>query len=57
MQASTAATDALAAIQNVANTVGSSLSYWGNYITDLVADVAGDHEVTEKEWQAAEQER
>lgn len=58
MQASTAATSALEAIQNVATTVGSSLSYWGNFITDLVAEVVGDsNEPTEEEVQAVEQKR
>ena len=33
---------ALAAIQNVATSLTTSLALWGTYITDFVADVAGE---------------
>ena len=42
IQAEVAPSAALAAIQQVATSLGTSLALWGNYITDFVADVAGD---------------
>ena len=39
----------LAAIQQVASTLGSSLAWMGSYITEFVADVAGDDEPTDEE--------
>ena len=39
----------LAAVQQAASTLGSSLAWMGNYITEFVADVAGDDDRTDEE--------
>lgn len=55
-QAEVAPSAALAAIQSVATSLGTSLALWGNYITDFVADVAGDTD-PEDEDSAADKHR
>ena len=55
MQAEEMPSGALAALQSVAATVSTSFALWGSYITDFVADVAGDD--TEEEIAAADQQR
>lgn len=57
LQAAEAANTALAAIANAAATVGNKLAWWGTYLTDIVADVTGDDEVTEEQIQKEEQQR
>lgn len=48
---------ALEAIQSVATQLGSSLALWGTYISEFVADVAGDNELTDEETAALEKHR
>ena len=47
----------LKAIQSMASTIGNNLAWWGNYITDFVADVAGENEPTDEEIAEQEQQR
>ena len=54
LQASPALVDPLAAIQSAATSLGSSLAWWGNYITEFVADVAGDNDPSDEEVAEAE---
>ena len=49
LQASVAPISPLAAIQQAASTLGSSLAWMGSYITEFVADVAGDDDPTDEE--------
>lgn len=55
-EAESVPSSALAALQNMATTVGNSFALWGSYITEFVADVAGD-EPTEEEIAAAEKQK
>ena len=55
MQAEAPPSTALAAIQSVATQLGSSLALWGSYISEFVADVAGDDEPTDEEAAAEKQ--
>lgn len=48
---------ALEAIQTVATHLGSSLALWGTYISEFVADVAGDNEPTDEETAALDKQR
>lgn len=57
LQASEAANTALAAITDAATTVGNTLAWWGTYLTDIVADVTGDNELSEEQLQKQEQQR
>ena len=49
LQAFVAPISPLAAMQQAASTLGSSLAWMGNYITEFVADVAGDDDRTDEE--------
>ena len=55
LQAEEMPSGALAALQSMAATVSNNFALWGSYITDFVADVAGDD--SEEELAAAEQQR
>lgn len=56
-QGEAASITALEAIQSVATQLGSSLALWGTYISEFVADVAGDNELTDEETAALEKHR
>ena len=57
MQASTAPASTLEAIQVAANTFGSSLAWWGSYITEFVADVVSENDPTDEEIAEAEMQK
>lgn len=57
LQASPGLVDPLAAIQSAASSLGSSLAWWGNYITEFVADVAGDNDSSDEEFAEAEKQK
>lgn len=54
LQASAAPVSPFDAIHKAASTLGSSLAWMGSYITEFVADVAGDDEPTDEEIAEAE---
>lgn len=57
--AEAAPSPALAAIQNVATSLTTSLALWGTYITDFVADVAGEDtdDASEEEIAASQKQK
>ncbi len=59
VQAEAAPSPALAAIQNVATSLTTSLGLWGTYITDFVADVAGEDtdDASEEEIAASQKQK
>ncbi len=59
VQAEAAPSPALAAIQNVATSLTTSLALWGTYITDFVADVAGEDtdDASEEEMAASQKQK
>ncbi len=59
VQAEAAPSPALAAIQNVATSLTTSLALWGTYIMDFVADVAGDDtdDASEEEIAASQKQK
>ncbi|KAL3153933.1 hypothetical protein ABBQ32_013495 [Trebouxia sp. C0010 RCD-2024] len=56
-EASPALLDPLAAIQSAASSLGSSLAWWGAYITEFVADVAGDNDPSDEEVAEADKQK
>lgn len=57
MQALTAPSSTLEAIQDAANALGSNLAWWGSYITEFVADVVGENDPTDEEIAEAEMQK